>query len=140
MEEITYKNCNFKPFCFFYKLCYWEENIPYLTVLLSIPLNKLPWSYFEAFCHLPSGKTSLGETENITIDHCNTKLCFEHEAIHQTPIGQIQSLKDGSQSCYQEIVYSCKTAPWKVKPKLNLETYFWNNVFMLILSSQWTCF
>ena len=68
----------------------------------------------EAFCHLPSGKTSLGETENITIALCNTKFCFEHYVIHQTPIGQIQSLKDGSISCSQEIVYSCKTAPWKV--------------------------
>jgi len=71
-------------------------------------------SPIEAFCHLPSGKTSLGETENITIDLCSTQFCFEHDVIHQTPIGQIQSLKDGSQSCYQEIVYSCKTAPWKI--------------------------
>ena len=33
---------------------------------LTIPLNKSPC--IEAFCHLPSGKTSLGETENINID------------------------------------------------------------------------
>ena len=71
-------------------------------------------SPIEVFCHLPSGKTSLGETEDITIDLCNTKFCFDHDVIHQTPIGQIQSLKDGSLSCHQEIVYSCKTAPWKV--------------------------
>jgi len=71
-------------------------------------------SPIQAFCHLPSGKTSLGETENIIITLCNEKFCYEHDVIHQTPIGQIQSLKDGSLSCHQEIVYSCKTAPWKV--------------------------
>ena len=75
-------------------------------------------------CDFPSGKTILGEAEEIQVNQCDTVLCFPHEVETDFPQSQITALMEASLTCSQEVTYSCLSAPWKVPTYLFLHTYF----------------
>ena len=85
-------------------------------------------------CDFPSGKTILGETEEIEVSHCQTILCSEHEFQTDFPQSQINALMDASMTCSQELTYSCISAPWRVWHCLDI--YVQLNEYFLQLSQN----
>ena len=75
-------------------------------------------------CDFPSGKTILGEAEEIQVNQCDTVLCFPHEVEPDFPQSQITALMEASLTCSQEVTYSCVSAPWKVFTYLFIFTYY----------------
>ena len=93
------------------------SNALYLFIIKGS--NGLP---ITVSCNFPSGKTILGETEEIEVSQCPTILCFEHEFETDFPQSQINALMDASMTCSQELTYTCISAPWKVWDCLDIRT------------------
>jgi len=67
----------------------------------------------QAFCSLPDGKTSIGGTKQIQIEHCIANLCFQSNVSYDVPLGQMKALVKSSKQCSQEITLKCLLAPTK---------------------------
>jgi len=67
----------------------------------------------QATCSLPQGKTSIGGTKQIQIEHCIANLCFQSNVSYDVPLGQMKALIKSSKHCSQEITLKCLLAPTK---------------------------
>ena len=65
-------------------------------------------------CSFPQNLTIIGESIEITVDHCNTDKCYHAPVNYEMPLDQMKNLFEVSGTCIQELQFHCKSAPLQV--------------------------
>ena len=68
-------------------------------------------------CSFPENMTIIGESVEITIDHCDTDQCHQATVNYDMPLHQMKKLFEVSGSCSQEVQFHCKSAPLQVSTR-----------------------
>ena len=75
------------------------------------PSPQAPQCSLSPSCNFENDITELGSEIEHEIDPCDTIGCDKIEVDYQAPIEQIKFLVENSESCEQEIEFSCQGAP-----------------------------